>query len=42
MINGNVENVGYTVILTMMGISREQMKNIIAPNHPSLAAIKAK
>jgi len=42
MINGNVENVGYTVILTMMGISREQMKNIIAPNHPSLAAIKGK
>jgi|GEM_PF-3003155 len=40
MIKGNVEYIGYTVILTMMGISREQMKNIIVPNHPSFAAIK--
>lgn len=33
MIEGNVENIGYTVLLTLMGISREQMKNIIIPFH---------
>lgn len=30
---GKKENIGYTVMLSLIGISREQMKNIIIPYH---------
>ena len=42
IISGNPENIGYTVLLTMMGISREQMKNIIAPNYQGLSSMTGK
>lgn len=42
MIKGKTENIGYTTILTMMGISREQMKNIIAPNYTPLSSMKGR
>lgn len=34
MIEGNSENIGYTVLLSTLGISREQMKNIVFAYHP--------
>lgn len=33
LVEGDVENIGYTILLSCMGISREKMKNIIIPFH---------
>lgn len=42
MIDGNIENIGYTVLLSHIGVSREQMKNIVFNYHPSFNCFDVK
>jgi hypothetical protein len=42
MIEGSVENIGYTVLLSHIGVSREQMKNIVFNYHPSFNSFQEK
>lgn len=39
LVEGDAENIGYTVLLSCMGISREKMKNIVIPFHPNFNSL---
>jgi len=38
-VDGSVENIGYTILLSVMGISREKMKNVIIPFYQAFSII---
>lgn len=38
-IDGDIENIGYTILLSCMGISREKMKNVILPFHKKFMSL---
>lgn len=38
-IDGKTENIGYTILLSCMGISREKMKNVVFPFHKNFKSL---